>query len=79
VPNNENTAPEQQERINELESRLAFLENTVDDLNSELAELSQQFTLAKRAMQMMHQKLEQMGGDQAGIKNPADETPPPHY
>jgi len=30
-------------------------------------------------MQMMHQKLEQMGGDQAGIKNPADETPPPHY
>ncbi|MFC3678930.1 SlyX family protein [Bacterioplanoides pacificum] len=79
MPNNENTAPEQQERINELESRLAFLENTVDDLNSELAELSQQFTLAKRAMQMMHQKLEQMGGDQAGIKNPADETPPPHY
>ena len=79
MPNNENTAPEQQERINELESRLAFLENTVDDLNSELAELSQQFTLAKRAMQMMHQKLEQMGGDQAGIKNPADEAPPPHY
>lgn len=68
-----------QEQIVELETRIAFLEDTVDSLNSEVADLSQQFELAKRAIQMMHQKLEQAGAGDNGIKQLSDETPPPHY
>lgn len=68
-----------QEQVIELETRIAFLEDTVESLNGEVADLSQQFELAKRAIQMMHQKLEQVGNDDNGIKNVSDEPPPPHY
>ena len=70
---------QQQQRITELETRMAFLEDTVDTLNTQVADLSQQFTLAKRAIQMLHEKLEQTSSADSGIKNPADEAPPPHY
>lgn len=70
---------QQQQRITELETRMAFLEDTVDTLNAQAADLSQQFTLAKRAIQMLHEKLEQASSADSGIKNPADEPPPPHY
>ena len=70
---------QQQQRITELETRMAFLEDTVDTLNAQVADLSQQFTLAKRAIQMLHEKLEQASSADSGIKNLADETPPPHY
>lgn len=70
---------DQQQRITELETRMAFLEDTVDTLNAQVADLSQQFTLAKRAIQMLHEKLEQASSADTGIKNLADETPPPHY
>lgn len=70
---------QQQQRITELETRMAFLEDTVDTLNVQVADLSQQFTLAKRAIQMLHEKLEQASSADSGINNPADEAPPPHY
>ena len=70
---------QQQQRITELETRMAFLEDTVDTLNAQVADLSQQFTIAKRAIQMLHEKLEQASSADSGIKNLADETPPPHY
>jgi SlyX protein len=70
---------QQQQRITELETRMAFLEDTVDTLNAQVADLSQQFTLAKRAIQMLHEKLEQASSTDSGIKHLADETPPPHY
>ena len=70
---------QQQQRITELETRMAFMEDTVDTLNAQVADLSQQFTLAKRAIQMLHEKLEQASSADSGINNPADEAPPPHY
>ncbi|MDK2778713.1 MAG: SlyX family protein [Pseudomonadota bacterium] len=68
-----------QQRIDELEMRVAFMEDTIDSLNSQLASLTQDFSLARRAMQMMNQRLEQMQSGDAVVKDSSEETPPPHY
>ena len=72
------SSEKQSERITELEMRMAFLEDTVDGLNEQLSALTQQFTLAKEAMQLMNRRLEQVqtapGGENFGV-----EPPPPHY
>ena len=67
------------ERVTDLESRLVFLEDTIETLNSELSELSREFRLAKQALQHMYKRMEHMQPDDSGIANPADEPPPPHY
>lgn len=66
-------------RITEMETRIAYLEDTVDTLNSELSTLSKEFRLAKDALQLLYRKLEQVQSNDEGISNPADEPPPPHY
>lgn len=73
------TAHIQDQRITELETRILYLEDTIESLNAEMAEISQQFSLAKNALQMMHKKLEQVSGNSDVFRNPADEPPPPHY
>ncbi len=73
------TIARQSERIDELEVRMAFLEDTVDVLNQQLAASTQEFALARQAMQMMHQRLEQMQSSQSLMKDFSEETPPPHY
>lgn len=67
------------ERVTDLESRLVFLEDTIETLNSELSELSREFRLAKQALQHMYKRMEHMQSGDSGIANPADEPPPPHY
>ncbi|MEK9712131.1 MAG: SlyX family protein [Thalassolituus sp.] len=67
------------DRINELETRITYLEETVDTLNTELTTLASEYRLAKEALQLMYRKVEQLQGNGAEITNPADEPPPPHY
>ncbi len=67
------------QRIDDLEVRIAFLEDTVETLNQQLADNTQAFALARQAMQMMHQRLEQMQSAESLMKDFSDETPPPHY
>lgn len=66
-------------RITEMETRIAFLEDTIETLNQELSELSREFRISKEALQLVYRKLEQVQSDGSGISNPADEPPPPHY
>lgn len=76
------TAPmhnEKDQQIIELESRIAYLENSVDELNTVITQLSSEFSLAKEALRMMHRNMESLKQDSAGIKNLNNETPPPHY
>ena len=68
-----------QDQITELETRITFLEDTVDTLNQELATLSADFRVAKEALKMVYAKLENLQSGDGGIRNPADEPPPPHY
>ncbi len=65
------------ERVVELETRLAFLEQTVDDLSDIITEQQQRMALLEGALKHLNSKIDQAGG--GGIKPLEDETPPPHY
>ena len=75
----ENKLPPAAERVTQLETRIAYLEDTVETLNHELAAVSAEFRLAKEALQHMYRRMEQIQSGDSGIGNPADEPPPPHY
>ncbi|MFC0308897.1 SlyX family protein [Gallibacterium trehalosifermentans] len=65
------------QRIDELEMKVAFQENTIEQLNQSIIE--QQFTLEKMQLQLRYlaQKLKDM--QPSNIATAAEETPPPHY
>lgn len=65
------------QRIDELEMKVAFQENTIEQLNQSLIE--QQFILKKMQIQLRYlaQKLKDM--QPSNIATQAEETPPPHY
>lgn len=69
---------QQASRITELETRVLFLEDTIEQLNSELTSLNSDFLMARQAMQLMNKRIEQLlkldSQGQGG-----DEPPPPHY
>lgn len=67
------------QKIDDLQIRTLYLEDTVDSLNNQLADLTQEFILAKQAMRLLHQRLEQMHNNQPTVKDFSEETPPPHY
>lgn len=66
-------------RIDELEIRTLYLEDMVEGLNKQLADITQEFILAKDAMRLLHQRLLQVQSDQPSVKDFSEETPPPHY
>lgn len=68
-----------QNRVDELEIRALFLEDTVDALNQQVADLNREFALAKQALQMLNQRLEHLHSHQGEVKDLVDEAPPPHY
>lgn len=65
------------QRIDELEIRAVYLEETVESLNQQLSHLTQEFILAKQAMRLLNQRIEQM--HQQDSKDFTEESPPPHY
>lgn len=78
-PNLNNNRDNLSEKIDELQIRTLYLEDTVEGLNKQLADLTQEFMLAKQAMRLLHQRLEQMHNDSPNVKDFSEETPPPHY
>jgi len=77
--NNGHNAGDAGLRIDELEVKVAFMEETIDTLNNQMAELTLQFDIARQAMQMMNRRIEQLQSADGQVKNSADEAPPPHY
>tara|TARA_R110000868_G_scaffold59547_20_gene182797 strand:- start:2189 stop:2434 length:246 start_codon:yes stop_codon:yes gene_type:complete len=67
------------DRITELETRLSYMDETVETLNDQITRLSADFTLAHQAMQLMNRRLEQLAANTGDIKSAQDDTPPPHY
>ena len=76
---NEFTATEiqLQSQLYELESRLAFQDDALQQLNNELLEHQKRIEKLQRQVLMLAEKLQQ-GGD-SGILRPHEEPPPPHY
>ena len=64
-------------RIEELESKVAFQEVTIEELNQALIE--QQFALDKLQTQIRHLAEKFKGISASNVDSRAEETPPPHY
>ena len=67
-----------QQQLIELESKLAFQEDTVNSLNNELHQHQMQIKKLQQQVMLLADKLRQLPEDQ-GILSPEDEPPPPHY
>ncbi|EOX4391764.1 SlyX family protein [Vibrio cholerae] len=66
-----------QERIEDLECKLAFQEQTIETLNDALTQ--QQLLLSKMQVQMKYVVGKVKNMDTSTLADPAHETPPPHY
>lgn len=66
-------------RLNELESRLAFLDDTVEQLNGVIARQDQEIRLMQQQLSEMVTKLDDMGSaaGEAGVVQ--QHEIPPHY
>lgn len=64
-------------RVMELENKIAFQEHTIEELNEAL--VSQQFMLDKLQRQLRHLAQKLQGIQPSNIASLAEETPPPHY
>lgn len=65
------------ERMMELEVRLAFIDDTVNGLSSADAEIARRLDLLERAVRDLRADL---GNMRAGLgSDPSTEPPPPHY
>jgi SlyX protein len=66
-----------EQRLIDLESRLAFQEHTLQQLNDVVVELRAQLDLVTRRLQIAEERLRAI--EPAMVAAPQDETPPPHY
>lgn len=64
-------------RIDELESQLAFHDETIESLSSTVARQDQEIFELKHQFKRLSERLKEMGETAAGAA-PQDETPP-HY
>jgi SlyX protein len=63
-------------RVTELETRLAFQDDTLHELNEVLVQQQHQLTQMSRQLDQLIERYREMAGGQYGA---GDETPPPHY
>lgn len=63
--------------LTELETKVAFQEQTIEELNQAL--IDQQFALDKVQQQLRHLAEKLQGVQTSNIASRAEETPPPHY
>jgi len=67
-----------QDRITELESRVAFQEETLDQLNDAVSKQELEIERLTRAIKLFNQQLKSLGLDDTAEVS-ANEPPPPHY
>jgi SlyX protein len=65
------------DRLETLESRLAYAEYTVEQLNEEVTTQGRELDRLKHQIQLLVDKLQSVRPSQ--IASMAEETPPPHY
>ena len=70
----------EQRQIEQLETKVAYLEHHVEQLNDALVELQLDNKTAKDALKYLYQQVQSIGGSQ-GSQNSDNfiEPPPPHY
>ena len=68
---------ELEQRINEVESRLAFQETTLQELNEALTSQQQQLTQMQTMLETLRIRILELASNMQS--NAAAEPPPPHY
>lgn len=68
---------ELERRTEDLETRLAFQELTIEQLSEELAEQQRTVEKMRQQMDLVISKLREQAG--SPVASQAEETPPPHY
>ncbi|MGL5146432.1 MAG: SlyX family protein [Plesiomonas shigelloides] len=66
-----------QREIEELQTKLAFTDMTVEELNQEVIKLNDLVARQTHSIQLMLSKLKAM--EPSNIASMSEETPPPHY
>lgn len=67
----------QQQQLEDLETRVAFQEDTLDKMSTEMAQQGVEIERLTRIIKVLHQQLKQVAPDQNSA--PDEESPPPHY
>ncbi len=65
------------QRLLELETKVAYQESTIDQLNDTLVRLNAELTKQTEQIRLLAQRLKSMPNSQ--IADSSEETPPPHY
>ena len=66
-----------EDRIEELESRLAFQDDTIEQLNQALAMQQQDMDKLRHQMGLIATRMKEMVDSQ--VARQSEDTPPPHY
>ena len=66
-----------EQRINEVETRLAFQETTLQELNEVLTSQQQQLSQMQTLVEKLRERVVELGSNMQA--NAANEPPPPHY
>ncbi len=66
---------DQNERLEALETRIAFQDHTIDELNQAITEQWKVIDLLTKKLAMMEEQVR----TGSYIANPANDKPPPHY
>lgn len=64
-------------RLEQLETRLAFQDDTIDQLNQEITAQGAEIARLKTQLSLLVKKFKELQPSQ--IASQAEETPPPHY
>lgn len=70
-------SPQMQQILIELETKIAFQEQTIEDLNQAL--IQQQFAIDKLQLQVRNLAEKLQGISASNVASRAEEVPPPHY
>lgn len=69
-----------QNHIEQLETKVAYLEHHIEELNDALVTLQMDNKTAKDALKYLYQQVQSIGGSQGAQTNGSFvEPPPPHY
>ncbi|MDU0112585.1 MAG: SlyX protein [Psychrosphaera sp.] len=64
-------------RLEELENKLAFQDDTIDQLNEEITTLNLKQAMFKRQIELLAEKVS--SNKSSNLADESEETPPPHY